>query len=105
MDETHIPDWLKWTGSAGAALVAAALYLRQYLSQSHVDRTADSANVATILRLQEELRNERERADTLMRDRESMIAELGQLRGEVQGLRDQVTLLTELVRSQREVTE
>jgi hypothetical protein len=43
--------------------------------------------------LQDELKNERERANVLMRDRESMIAELGQLRGEVKALREQIAVL------------
>lgn len=91
-----VPDWVKWIGGAGGALATGWLYLRQYLSRANVDRTADDANAATILRLQSELKGERERADALMRDRDAMVAELGQLRGEVQGLRDQVTLLTTL---------
>lgn len=100
MDEANFPEWLKWMGSAGAAIAAGALFLRQYLSGAKVDRAADDANVATILRLQAELKSERERADKLMADREQMIGELGQLRGEVAALRGQVENLTKLIRQQ-----
>lgn len=99
MESTFIPEWLKWTGPAGAAIAAGALFLRQYLSGAKVDRAADDANVATIRRLQDELAKERERADSLMRDREAMIQEIGQLRGEVQALRSQVETLTRLIRA------
>jgi len=102
MDELNdVPSWAKWIGGAGGAIVAAWLYFRQFLSSAKVDRAADDANVATILRLQDELKSDRERADALMRDRESMVAELGQLRGEVKALRDQVSMLTDLVRELR----
>lgn len=100
MDETNFPEWLKWMGPTGAAILGLGLYLRQYLSGAKVDRAADDANVATILRLQDELRQERERADKLMIDREQMITELGQLRGEVAALRSQVEILTKLIRQQ-----
>ena len=94
MDELKdVPTWIKWIGGAGGTLAAGWLYFRQYLSSAQVDRAANDANVATILRLQDELKNERERANVLMRDRESMIAELGQLRGEVKALREQIAAL------------
>lgn len=100
MDEANFPEWLKWMGPTGAAIAAGALFLRQYLSGAKVDRAADDANVATILRLQAELKSERDRADKLMADREQMIGELGQLRGEVAALRNQVETLTKLIRQQ-----
>ena len=102
MDEwKDFPNWAKWIGATGSAIVAAWLYFRQYLSSAKVDRVADDANIATILRLQDQLKTERERADALMRDRESMVAELGQLRGEVKALRDQVAMLTDSVHELR----
>lgn len=95
----NIPDWASWLGTGAAAFTAGFLFLRQYLSSAKVDRAADDANVATILRLQSELQKERERADKLMADREQMIGELCQLRGEVEALRNQVEMLTRLIQT------
>jgi len=97
-----VPDWIKWAGGVLAAVGAAAIYLPKLLSAAKVDRAVDDANVATINRLQAELEKERARADALMRDREAMIAEIGQLRGEVKGLREQVEFLTAIVNEWRE---
>lgn len=96
-----IPTWLKYLASAGGGMGAALLFLRQWLSQAKVDRTANDANVATILRLQAERDAERERADAMMREREAMVAELGELRGKVETLSEQVETLTALVRDIR----
>jgi len=92
-----MPSWLSWGGGAIAAIGAGAIYLRQYLSSAQVDRTANEANVATILRLQDELKAERERADALMKDREGMVARIAELGAEVKALRDQVETLTNML--------
>lgn len=97
----NLPSGLKWAGAALGAIVAGALFLRQYLSGAKVDRTANESNVATILRLQDELRQERDRADSLMREREAMAQEIGSLRAEVQGLREQIEMLRDIVTGQR----
>lgn len=99
---TGVPDWIKWAGGALAAIGAAIIYLPKLLSAVKVDRAADDANVATINRLQAELEKERARADALMRDREPMVAEIGQHRGEVKGLREQVEMSTTIVNEWRE---
>ena len=96
-----LPTGLKWVGGALGAIITAALFLRQYLSSAKVDRTANEANVATITRLQDELQHERERADSLMREREAMAKEIGELRGEVKGLREQIERLRDMITAQR----
>lgn len=100
-DLSGIPDWLKWLGGVAGTVGAAALYLRQFLSKAKLERTADEADVHTILRLQAQLVVERDRADALMRDRESMVKEIGELKGEVRALRDQVAALLALVEDLR----
>jgi hypothetical protein len=108
MDEASVfakvPSWLIGLGTGGAAIVGAAVFLRQFLSSAKVDRAADAANVATIERLTAEVENERKRADSerdradqLMHEREDMIREIGELKGKVDTLTAQVAQLTDLV--------
>lgn len=106
MDElAGIPGWLKWVSMGGAGIAAGALFLWQYLSNAKVDRSVDGATVELIKNLQTQLVNEQGRADSLMREREAMATEIGQLRGEVHGLREQVRLLTEAVDRMRGVVK
>lgn len=103
MNETeflgNVPAWLKYLGTAVGSAGIAGLSLRQWLSQASVDRAANDANVATINRLQAQVITERDRADALMRDREALVREVGELRGEVTALREQVETLTTLVKN------
>lgn len=92
-----LPDWAKYLGGASGFLIAASLWLRQWLSSAKVDRTADEATTNTINTLQEQLAAERIRADELMHEREAMATEIGQLRGEVAGLRSQVEAQTKQI--------
>ncbi len=95
---SNIPSWMKYVASAAGGVGAAMLFLRQWLSQAKVDRTANDANAATIIRLQAQVVVERDRADSLMREREAMVRELGELKGKVEILSDQVETLTDLVK-------
>ena len=99
---SKLPDAVKYGGVAGGYIAAAILFLRQWLSQAKVDRTATEANVATITRLQAERDSERERADQLMHEREAMVAELGELRAKVEMLSTQVEDLKTLIREYRD---
>ncbi|WP_323162847.1 hypothetical protein [Stenotrophomonas maltophilia] len=92
-----VPAWLKYLGGASGFVAAAALFLRQWLSSAKVDRTADEATTNTINTLQSQLTAERTRADGLMHEREAMATEIGQLRGEVAGLRSQVEAQTKQI--------
>lgn len=89
----NLPAWVKHVGAASGFIAAAAIWLRQYLSAAKVDRTVDEATTKTIERLESQLTAERARADELMHEREAMATEIGQLRGEVVGLRTQVDTL------------
>lgn len=104
MNETdligNIPTWMKYVASAAGGVGAALLFLRQWLSQAKVDRTANEANVETIVRLQAQVVVERDRADALMREREEMARKIGSLEGEVKGLRDQVDALSKQTQQQ-----
>lgn len=97
----NFPTLMKYAGAGLGYVAAAALFLRQWLSQAKVDRTANDANAATILRLQAQLVTERDRADRLMIEREAMVKEIGELRGKVEVLSEQVETLTALVRDIR----
>ncbi|HHA2674740.1 TPA: hypothetical protein ACOECQ_000807 [Stenotrophomonas maltophilia] len=103
MNETDlladVPAWMKYVGGASGFLIAASLWLRQWLSSAKVDRTADEATTNTINTLQEQLAAERTRADGLMHEREAMATEIGQLRGEVNALRTQVEAQTQQIRT------
>lgn len=92
-----LPDWVKLLGGGFGFVIAASLGLRQWLSSAKVDRTADEATTNTINTLQEQLAAERTRADDLMHEREAMATEIGQLRGEVAGLRSQVEAQTKQI--------
>lgn len=96
-----LPDWLKFAGGASGFIAAGALWIRQWLSSAKLDRAADDANERTLARLQEQLLAERDRADTLMREREAMATEIGSLRGEVHALRAQVDSLMAMIREMR----
>lgn len=87
---SNVPDWAKYLGGTSGVLVAASLWLRQWLSSAKVERTADEATGNTLRALQEQLSAERLRADGLMHEREAMAQEIGQLRGEVSALRAQI---------------
>lgn len=101
-DPSHLPAGLKWLGGVGAALVAGFLFLRSYLSNARVERTVDEASVRTIERLQTMLEAERARADTLMREREQLIGNIGELRSQIAVLNLNVEHLTgEVVRLRR----
>lgn len=110
MDEVSIlknaPAWLVGLGMGGTAIVAGAVFLRQFLSSAKVDRSANEANVQTIERLTSEVEGERkradqerDRADQLMHEREDMIREIGELKGKVDALTSQVAHLSDLVAS------
>ncbi|HKY46132.1 MAG TPA: hypothetical protein VJM50_23780 [Pyrinomonadaceae bacterium] len=92
------PSWPAWVGSIIVGLGFAIFHIRQWLSGANVDRAADSANAATIERLQVAYLNERDRADTLMREREALITNIGKLEAQVLLLTDQVKHLTNEVR-------
>jgi len=94
----HVPTWAKYIVTAVGGGGASLLFLRQWLSQSNVDRTANDANAQTIIRLQAQVVTERDRADRLMVERESMVKQIGELSGKVEVLSSQVDQLTELVR-------
>jgi hypothetical protein len=93
----HVPTWAKYIVTAIAGSGASLLFLRQWLSQANVDRTANDSNAQTIIRLQAQVVTERDRADRLMVEREAMVKEIGELRGKVEVLSEQVERLTELV--------
>jgi len=99
---SNLPGAVKFGGIAGGYIAAAILFLRQWLSQAKVDRTANEANTATIERLQAERDAERARADAFMREREEMVAELGELRAKVDMLSQQVEDLKSLIREYRD---
>mgnify|MGYP001232339087 CR=1 FL=1 len=97
-------EFAKVAGGIGGYVVAGFLVLRQWLSSAKVERAANDADVATITRLQTQLQDERARADAeraradeLMRERERMVTEIGELRGRVEILSSQVQHLTALV--------
>jgi hypothetical protein len=94
----NFPTVMKYIGSGAGYLAAGVLFLRQWLSQAKVDRTANDSNAATINRLQAQVIVERDRADSLMREREAMVRELGELKGKVEVLSEQVETLTNLVK-------
>ncbi len=96
-----LPDWLNYVGGAAGFIAAAGLWIRQWLSSAKLDRAADDANERTLARLQAQLMAERDRADTLMREREAMATEIGSLRGEVHALRSQVESLMTMIREMR----
>lgn len=98
-----LPAWLKYMGGAAGFIIAAVLALRQWLSSAGVSRAADAATQDIINTLQEQLTAERIRADELMREREAMAQEIGQLRGEVSALRSQVAEQGEQIRKLVEV--
>lgn len=93
-----VPAWAKYLGTAVGSIAASALLLRQWLSGANVDRAANDANVQTIVRLQAQVVTERDRADRLMVEREAMVREIGELRGKVEVLSEQVETLTAMVR-------
>lgn len=97
----NLPAVMKYTGAGLGYLVAGVLAMRAWLSQAKVDRTANDSNAATILRLQAQVVTERDRADRLMIEREAMVREIGELRGKVETLSEQVETLTALVRDIR----
>lgn len=94
----NVPAWAKYLGTAVGSIAASALLLRQWLSGANVDRTANDANAQTIVRLQAQVVTERDRADRLMVERESMVKQIGELSGKVEVLSSQVDQLTELVK-------
>lgn len=96
-----IPAWAKYTGGATGFVAAGVLWLRQWLSSAKVDRTIDAEAVQTIQRLQAQVESERQRADALMHEREAMATEIGQLRGEVASLRQQVETLVALIQQKQ----
>jgi len=96
-----VPAWIKYLAAFAGGSGAALLYLRQWLSQAKVDRTANEANVETIQRLMGQLEAERRRADAYMREREEMVREIGALKGKVEILTEQVETLTALVKELR----
>lgn len=96
-----IPAWAKYTGGATGFVAAGVLWLRQWLSSAKVDRTIDAEAVQTIQRLQSAVETERKRADDLMHEREAMATEIGQLRGEVKSLREQVEMLVAMIQQKQ----
>lgn len=90
----------KLIGGAFAAVVAAFLFLRKYLSRDAVDRAGDQADIGAIKRLNDLLDEERKarreaevRADMFAKERNEAIREIGELRGQVHALTMQVEML------------
>ena len=96
-----VPAWAKYIGTALGSGSIAFLALRQWLSKASLNRTVDEATEATIKRLQDMYTAERDRADALMRDRETMATKIGELEGKVDGLTRQVEMLTQYIRDLR----
>lgn len=93
------PVW-KILGGAGASIIALGLMLRSYLSNSSVSMAGNRADIGTITRLNKLLNEERiarrlsdERADQFAKERNEAIQAMGDLKGQIQALTFQVSLM------------
>lgn len=81
-----LPEGSGTIGGAIVAIGAALLWLRQYLSNASVTQVSNLAQADLINMLREQIKNERARADAAENARDSAIAQIGQLRVQVQEL-------------------
>lgn len=90
-----------WIGATLAAVVAAALGLRRWLSGDASGRAEDSANIQFLSTLMSQLELANERADRFARERNEAIEQIGELKSQIAALRITVdhmqTQLTQMV--------
>lgn len=82
-----------YLGTGLAALSAGFLLLRKYLSNDSVERASNEAQLQIIQMLQEQVKNERARADAAVQARDQAVEQIGQLKAQVAELTLQVQSL------------
>jgi hypothetical protein len=92
----EVPDTsgiLSIFGTGIAGIAAGFLLLRKYLSGDSVERAGNDAQLQIIQMLQEQVKQERERADAASAARDQAIEQISQLRAQVAQLSVQVESL------------
>ncbi len=72
-----------WIGGGLAAIVAAAVGLRSWLSGDASNRAEDSTNIAFLSTLMDQLQRANARADIFAKERNEAIMEIGELKAQV----------------------
>ncbi len=72
-----------WVGGGIAAVVAAAVGLRSWLSGDASNRAEDSTNIAFLSTLMDQLQRANSRADKFAEERNEAIMEIGELKAQV----------------------
>lgn len=88
-------------GVAGAAVIGAVLWLRNFLTRSATERAADTAQTAVIDMLNKQLATEQARSESFRKSLDEATTQIGGLRRQVADLTDQIAKLqTDLRRFQ-----
>ena len=84
-------------GTVGAAVIAGAIFLRQYLSRGAADRADDAGRISAINVYKELLEAERaaraladQRADGFAKERNEAVTVMGELRGQLKAVTEQL---------------